>query len=782
MVSDSKPYGFSAAFERELAVALLTRPAVYGHLGPDLDPSRFASGEDVRLAIKVARLYATEHGRGPSSPSIAYERARLLVHGGKLTQEELDELGELLSSHDRLPSDDDLVATAAVVLRRDLEQTAILKAMELHGARKDVAPALEGLKHARELGRVDKSTGLKLGLGALDSIRRLRQADRLPTPCLELDFKIGGGLPRGKAAIIAMTAKGGKCHSRGQGILTYSGEIVKVEDIRVGDRLMGPDSKPRTVLQTNTGRGEMFDIVPKRGEPWRVNGDHILTVSLHGKVIDVPVHEWCNWDPTRREDSRLIRTGVDFPVPAEVPLLDPYLLGVLLGDGGFTATGVTVTSADPEIVTEMESCARAEGLVLKPYPSKTRGAATLYGFCGRAGRKNAIMASLETYGLRGLGCEDKFVPPVYLVSPRWVRLDVLAGLLDTDGSLIVRHSAAYDYVSASKQLAADVAFLARSLGLSAVVSACRKGCQTGAVGDYWRVRIAGDVDIVPCRVPRKRAHRSVKKYAHRNTGFRVEPAGVEDYYGFTLDGDGRYLLDDFTVTHNSFWLTGQSGVGLGRGLFVACATLELSEEDQSTRLISLLSTVPIDDITGGSRDAEVEERLEALLPTLGIYRVKFFPARITHFGHIARWIEDIEQEEGQAVDLLVMDYLDKLGSTNPKCVSAYEIQGQAAEDFRLYVYGRGLWGWSASQPKRKDASVKGSRRLGIDDLADSQEKVRVMDLIVTGHRPAEGQVELYVPGSRISADGFSVGPFTMDLARAQFIAAYQGGGGGELLP
>jgi hypothetical protein len=442
VVSDSKPYGFSAAFERELAVALLTRPVVYGHLGPDLDPSRFTSGEDVRLGIKIARLYASEHGRGPSSSSIAYERARLLVHGGKLTQEELDDLGELLSSHDRLPSDDDLVATAVVVLRRDLEQAAILKAMELHGARKDVAPALEGLKHARELGRVDKSTGLKLGLGALDSIRRLRQADRLPTPCLELDFKIGGGLPRGKAAIIAMTAKGGK----------------------------------------------------------------------------------------------------------------------------------------------------------------------------------------------------------------------------------------------------------------------------------------------------------------------------------------------------SFWLTGQSGVGLQRGLFVACATLELSEEDQSTRLISLLSTVPIDDITAGARDAEVEERLEALLPTLGIYRVKFFPARITHFGHIVRWIEDIEQEEGQAVDLLVMDYLDKVGSTNPKHVSAYEIQGQAAEDFRLYVYGRGLWGWSASQPKRKDASVKGSRRLGIDDLADSQEKVRVMDLIVTGHRPAEGQVELYVPGSRISADGFTVGPFAMDLARAQFIAAYNAAGGGEPLP
>lgn len=68
------------------------------------------------------------------------------------------------------------------------------------------------------------------------------------------------------------------CHARGQPILMFDGSIKKVEDIVVGDQLMGPDSTPRTVLELKRGHGKMVTIVPKKGTSFTVNEDHILTL------------------------------------------------------------------------------------------------------------------------------------------------------------------------------------------------------------------------------------------------------------------------------------------------------------------------------------------------------------------------------------------------------------------------------------------------------------------------------------------------------------------------
>ena len=81
------------------------------------------------------------------------------------------------------------------------------------------------------------------------------------------------------------TASGGAllsvgCHAAGQSILLYSGKTKKVEDIHTGELLMGPDSRPRRVLNLCRGEGKMFRIVPKKGEPFVVNEDHILSLMF----------------------------------------------------------------------------------------------------------------------------------------------------------------------------------------------------------------------------------------------------------------------------------------------------------------------------------------------------------------------------------------------------------------------------------------------------------------------------------------------------------------------
>ena len=94
-----------------------------------------------------------------------------------------------------------------------------------------------------------------------------------------------------------------------------------------------------------------------------------------------------------------------------------------------------------------------------------------------------------------------------------------------------------------------MAFLCRSAGLRASVKPCIKGYRD-VKGVYYRVSISGDCSIIPCRVKRKIADKRQQKKSVLRTGFHVEPAGCGEYFGFTVDGDNRYLLSDFTITHN----------------------------------------------------------------------------------------------------------------------------------------------------------------------------------------------------------------------------------------
>lgn len=361
------------------------------------------------------------------------------------------------------------------------------------------------------------------------------------------------------------------CHAAGQGILRHDGSIVNVEDVRVGDLLMGPDSTPRRVIQLCRGRAPMYEIRPTKGEPWVVNGDHVLTVQdtrteASGALLDVTVHEWLTGglrnplfpeiaNPKRQPDRvgtraywKLVRTGVEFPAHTGSAAVEPYLLGVLLGDGCLCNTSVSVTSADAEVVAEMQACAQRLGLSLTVANKPGTPAQTLT-FSGRCGVQNPLRAMISELGLSGTRSHDKFIPRRYLTGSRHERLEVLAGLIDTDGAL---SNGGYDYVSQSQRMAGEVAFIARSLGLAAYCAPCEKRDQNGNGGTYYRVSISGDCSVVPVRIPRKRAEPRQQIKSVLRTGFEVVPLNYEDdFYGFTLDGDHRYLLADFTVTHNS---------------------------------------------------------------------------------------------------------------------------------------------------------------------------------------------------------------------------------------
>lgn len=342
------------------------------------------------------------------------------------------------------------------------------------------------------------------------------------------------------------------CHAKGTEILMCDGSTKKVEEVVVGDLLMGPDSQPREVLNLVRGKDKMIKINPTKGEPFIVNENHMFHFAKCSfnkdlkKRENMTFKEYRSLSDYKKSELKLLRSAVEFS-NKELPI-DPYILGSWLGDGHSEST--RITSMDFEILKAWENYSISLGLKFKFVANK--GKASTYSITSGNGSKkgipHALINSFQT-NLRKLNLiNNKHIPIQYLTSDRNQRLELLAGLLDTDGSL---HHNGYDYISVRESLTDGIIFLARSLGLSAYKTITNKKCtNNGKINTYYRVNINGDTNIIPCKVPRKKAKLRTQKKSVLKTGFTFEELPEDNFYGFTLDKDHLYLTADFTIHHN----------------------------------------------------------------------------------------------------------------------------------------------------------------------------------------------------------------------------------------
>lgn len=349
-----------------------------------------------------------------------------------------------------------------------------------------------------------------------------------------------------KQGILRIATGGGKCLHPDTAVMLASGDVKAAKDIQVGDQLMGPDSNPRTVQSTCTGVGQMYKITPNIGDPWICNDVHILTLRdtrRKGKhaneVLDISLPNYLSLPKYKKHVLKQFSVGVNYP-PIPEPTIDPYFLGIWFGDGRKNLNqGVQVTTMDPEIVDFLGSVCVDWNLELRKYKSESSGRASTYGLVTPRGENNPLLDEMRRV------CGDaSTLPSSCLRGSEQVRLHFLAGLLDTDGHL-QENSKGFEICQVRFSYAESIQTLARSLGF-------RANIKPKVVNDttYYRLHIYGDLHRIPTRIFRKRAKKRQKPY-RTNTGFKVESIGVGEYAGFTLDGDGRFLLGDFTVTHNT---------------------------------------------------------------------------------------------------------------------------------------------------------------------------------------------------------------------------------------
>lgn len=357
------------------------------------------------------------------------------------------------------------------------------------------------------------------------------------------------------------------CHAAGELILMADGTSKPVELINGGDRVMGGDGTPRTVLTPRWGEDAMYELDIRNRGTLKVNGEHKLILfnpnwsGNHERTMTV--NEYLKLPPYAQSRSRMcLCAGIESFERATEQIIDPYLMGIFIGDGATNSRQggcPNITTADQEVVDAIYEYAGKIGCSIR-VDHKPGNAASTYVFArdpeNYTVRNRSVVNNftdqIRSIGLDKIGSGEKFIPDDYKYADISVRRELFAGLMDSDGYL--NRNKMHDFVTKSKQLADDIMFVGRSLGLQVHVQKCQKGIKSiGFVGDYYRLGISGNLDEIPVRIPRKKYVPAEKgrHSSHRATFTITKIADRQKYYGFTCDGDHTYLTQSMVRTCNS---------------------------------------------------------------------------------------------------------------------------------------------------------------------------------------------------------------------------------------
>lgn len=425
------------------------------------------------------------------------------------------------------------------------------------GAAPSPAPSID---HA-VLANFVRKIGKKLGedeVALYDPVDpRFRVPYWISTGAPDLDQKLGGGVAGGRVIeIFSKNESEGKCEKFGTPVLMADGSIKAVEDVNLGDLVMGGDGTPRRVLEKHLGEGPLFLCSERNGKPYSVTGNHRLAVSvpLRGKGEFVTALVRADELSGKTFDLYGVKAGrVEFlGSDSRVLPVEPYYVGLWLGDGT-TSKQNEVTSADPEVEEYLRGYAARLGMKCNVIRDPRTKALRMSITGGLGARVNPLVRAMVGLGFDG---SQKFIPDAYRRSSSSARLALLAGYIDADGHL--QGGRQYQITSKLLGLAEDIVWVARSLGLRCGEPSKFTGRIKRAGKDfeasYYKFYVSGDaLGDVPVLLPRKRGGDHVfKRYVGQHSGgLSVRPDGFGKWCGLTVDGDHLFCLGDFTVTHNS---------------------------------------------------------------------------------------------------------------------------------------------------------------------------------------------------------------------------------------
>ena len=472
--------------------------------------------------------------------------------------------------------------------------------------------------------------------------------------------KMTTGFGKGDLVIIAARPAMGKCLGRGTKVLMFDGTLKNVEDIEVGDQLMGDDSTPRNVLSLARGREKMYWVRQNKGIDYRVNESHILSLKRsrnegkhkHGDILNIELREYNKKSNKFHSNYKGYKVAIDF-IEQHLPI-DPYFLGVWLGDG--TSSNVSIATQDKEVVSFLNSYAsKLELQVTSQHKNKEK--CPMYSITsGQRGGYYKDDNSLQTR-LRKLNVlENKHIPHIYLQNSRQNRLQLLAGLMDSDGYYDAKFNV-FEIVQKDERLTKQIKLLADSLGFR--VSFKKKKASIKKINyecEVYRLRIVGELDTIPTKIQRKKARVLKAKRDVTHTGIKVEYDRVDDYYGFTIDGNHLFLLEDMTVTHNTSFVLNTVNSLIMQGKGVAFFSLEMPAEQLMLRLLSIQTSIPLQKLRVGDMNDDQWSALNGAIDKMNNVKLFVDDQGSININQLRSKLRKLKNQHPE-IEIAVIDYL-----------------------------------------------------------------------------------------------------------------------------
>ena len=362
----------------------------------------------------------------------------------------------------------------------------------------------------------------------------------------------------------------GKCHAKHTPILMFDGTIKPVQDITHGDLVMGDDSTEREVLSLVSGNDMMYNIVQSDAADYIVNSHHILSLvisktkymTLQNKlyfcffidrntityncktfktneeavafynsvdinpIVDISIRNFLKLPKESQKLLKGYRVGVQYPYRETV---NPYIFGLWL-------------------------CYRKEYIKLHKdvawFVKYNIPQVCMFENSGKYTFKDVhnknIFSDMENIVDIIL---KPHIPQNMMINSRKVRLSLLAGIIDSCATF---SNNVYSINMPHRQLINDIKTLCASLCIRTKFY-CTTKKSFSYTKQYYRLDIFGNIQDIPSRLY---TPVNVKAEKYIMTDIRVIKLIRDNYYGFNVNGNNRYLMGDYTVTHNSLAFVG----------------------------------------------------------------------------------------------------------------------------------------------------------------------------------------------------------------------------------
>lgn len=363
---------------------------------------------------------------------------------------------------------------------------------------------------------------------------------------------------------ISMPPGSGKAQPLYSKVLTPTG-FVPMKDIKVGDEVLSGTGKLSKVLGVYPqGIKSIYEIIFDDGSKCRCCDEHLWTVQTRDdrradrrngkeKYRTIELKEMMK--NLYVENGKRKNYSIDYVSPIDFKekqfVIHPYVMGVLLGDGGLSSGGQNISTTDMEILE------RVQFFLPKGYTIKHHDRCT-YAIRGSEGsgstHYSVITKELKRYGLDGKKSKDKFIPKEYLYASKEQRLWLLRGLMDTDGTT---SGCDCSYSTISEQLANDMVELVHSLGGYASKNRHPAGYKKD--GEYIRcndvfdliVQFDSNFESIFALERHKTLYLPKRKKLKRFVA-DVRYVGEEECQCIYIDDESHlYITDDYIITHNT---------------------------------------------------------------------------------------------------------------------------------------------------------------------------------------------------------------------------------------